>query len=134
MRPSSSISEVPFMRTHSHAWPAFGQLALFRRLPRSHALAKMMECRIVILIHESQSMNGGQENQHNNDTYRRLKETIGQTYPRGWFVGLADDQIVAAAADFRELEAMLRAQGRDARQVLVVEAGVDYPESATIFI
>jgi hypothetical protein len=72
--------------------------------------------------------------ERNDDTYRRLKEMIRQKYPRGWFVGLADDQIVAAAADFREVESMVRAQGRDPRQVLVVEAGVDYPEYATIFV
>jgi hypothetical protein len=48
-------------------------------------------------------------------------------------VGIADEQVVGAAADFRTLERELRAQGRDPRTVLVVEAGVDYPERVTIF-
>ncbi len=72
-----------------------------------------------------------EERERNQASYRRLKETIGTTYPHGWFVGIADDQIVAAAADFRTLETNLRSQGKDPRRVLVVEAGVDY---VTIFI
>src|SRR5437762_610308 len=78
-------------------------------------------------------MSGQQQDERNHDAYRRLKETIKRTYPPGWFIGIADDQVVGAAADFGDLERMLRAQGKDPRGVLVVEADVDYPESATIF-
>jgi hypothetical protein len=78
-------------------------------------------------------MNILQENEPNNAAYRRMKETIDETSPRGWFVAIADDQIVARAADFQELEGMLRAQGKDPRSVLVVQAGVDYPQYVTIF-
>jgi hypothetical protein len=70
----------------------------------------------------------------NNAAYRRLKETISRTYPRGWFIGIAESQIVGAAADFRTLESNLRAQGKDPRHVLVVQAGTDYPEYVTIFV
>jgi hypothetical protein len=69
----------------------------------------------------------------NSTSYARLKETISRSYPHGWFVGIADEQVVGAAADFRALESSLRAQGRDPRRVLVVQAGVDYPEHVTIF-
>ena len=79
-------------------------------------------------------MAANDESARNQETYRRLKETIGKTYPHGWFVGITDDQIVAAAADFRTLEASLRSKGKDPRTVLVVEAGVDYPDYVTIFI
>jgi hypothetical protein len=65
--------------------------------------------------------------------YRRLKQTIDASHPRGWFVAVADDTVVGAAADFHDLERSLRSQGRDPRQVLVVEAGEDYPEDVTIF-
>jgi hypothetical protein len=65
--------------------------------------------------------------------YGRLKESMFQTYPHGWFVGIADEQVVGAAADFLALESLLRNQGRDPRRVLVVQAGVDYPEYITIF-
>jgi len=74
------------------------------------------------------------EYERNNVAYRRLKETISKAYPCGWFVGIADDQVLAAAADFPALAAMLRANGKDPRNVLVVQAGVDYPESVTIFL
>jgi hypothetical protein len=79
-------------------------------------------------------MDRHQESEPNDATYRRLKDTIQQTYPRGWFVGIADDQVVGAAADFRELEGLLRSRGRDPRTVLVVQAGVDYPKPVTIFV
>ena len=65
--------------------------------------------------------------------YERMKATIEQTYPHGWFVGIADDRVVGAAADFRELERLILTQGKDPRHVLVVEAGIAYPEHVTIF-
>ena len=74
------------------------------------------------------------ESERNDTTYRRIKKTIDEIHPRGWFVAIADDQIVAAAADVHELERMLRAEGKDPRRVLVVEAGVDYLEHVTIFV
>jgi hypothetical protein len=79
-------------------------------------------------------MADNEEYQRNVASYQRLKEAIRKAYPLGWFVGIADDQIVGAAADLRALEADLRAQGKDPRRVLVVEAGVDYPEHVTLFV
>jgi len=73
------------------------------------------------------------EYERNSAAYSRLKETIARTYPHGWFVGIADEHIIGAAADFRGLESLLRTQGIDPRRVLVVQAGVDYPEYVTIF-
>ena len=74
------------------------------------------------------------ENECGDAASRRLMERIDATYPRGWFVAIGDDRIVAAAADFRELEGMLRELGKDPRDNLVVEAGVARPEYVTIFI
>jgi hypothetical protein len=71
--------------------------------------------------------------ERNNAAYRRLKETISRTYPHGWFVGIADEEVVGAAADFHALESLLREQGKDPRRVLVVQAGVNYPDYVTIF-
>jgi hypothetical protein len=79
-------------------------------------------------------MDREQEHERNNVTYRRLKEVIRQTYPRDWFVGIADDQVVGGAADFHGLEQVLRASGKDPRRVLVVQAGADYPDHVTILI
>ncbi|MCI0638970.1 MAG: hypothetical protein L0Y72_31785 [Gemmataceae bacterium] len=72
------------------------------------------------------------QDESNQSAYRRLKETINQTYPKGWFVGIAGEQIIGAAESFPELERSLRARGKDPRTVLVVEAGVDVPEFVTI--
>lgn len=73
------------------------------------------------------------EFERNSAAYGRLKETIARTYPHGSFIGIADEQVVGAAADFHALESLLRSQGRDPRRVLVVQAGVDYPDYVTIF-
>jgi hypothetical protein len=75
-----------------------------------------------------------EDHDRNNAGYLRMKETIKETYPHGWFIGIADDHIVGAAATFCDLEVQLRAQGLDPRRVLVIEAGVEYPEYVTIFI
>lgn len=74
------------------------------------------------------------EYERNNAAYRRLKETIKQTYPHGWWVAIADEQVIGAAATVSELRTALLAQGRDPQRTLAVEAGVDYPEYVTIFI
>jgi hypothetical protein len=65
--------------------------------------------------------------------YRRLKSTIDAKYPHGWFVAI-DDDVIASAPDFQSLEESLCTSGRDPRKVLVVEAGVNYPDYVTIFI
>jgi hypothetical protein len=63
-----------------------------------------------------------------------MKAAIDKNYPQGWFVAIADDQVIGAAADFHSLEGILRERGADPRNTLVVEAGVDYPEHVTIFV
>jgi hypothetical protein len=73
------------------------------------------------------------ESQMDKLAYARLKETIDQTYPKGWFVAVADHQVIGASERFQELERSLRAKGKDPRTVLVVEAGVAAPEYVTIF-
>lgn len=76
---------------------------------------------------------GNSEYARNSLAYQRLKESICKTIPAGWFIGIADDQVVGSAEDFSALLAILRANGKDPRSVLVVQAGVDYPDSVTIF-
>jgi hypothetical protein len=66
--------------------------------------------------------------------YQGLKETIREKYPKGWFVAIAQNRIVAASADFRELKGLVRAEGLDPRNVLIVEAGVSYPDFVDIFL
>ena len=79
------------------------------------------------------TMAGHEEAQRNQQAYQRLKDSINQTYRAGWFVGIADDQVVGDADNFRDLERSLRAQGKDPRSILIVQAGVETPDYVTIF-
>ena len=72
------------------------------------------------------------ENDPNWVQYRRLKPTIDQQYPPGRFVAIDDGAIVGDADDFLELHNALKQQGKDSRDILVVQAGVDYPEYGII--
>jgi hypothetical protein len=78
-------------------------------------------------------MNNGQERQINQAAYRRLRDSIDQGYPSGQFLAIAGGQIVADAERFDDLRAALDGLGKDPAQVLIVQAGVEYPETAIIF-
>ncbi len=74
------------------------------------------------------------ENERDKIALRQLLAEIDAKYPRGWFVAVGDGRVLAASADFDELLDELRAQGRDPRETLVVEAGAERPDYVTIFI
>jgi hypothetical protein len=74
-----------------------------------------------------------QERTLNQTAYRQLKDTIAKTYPHGRFLAIASGQIVADADGFTSLRSLLSARGIDPAQVLIVQAGIDYPETAVIF-
>ena len=78
-------------------------------------------------------MSNDQERQLNQAAYRQLRGSINQTYPPGQFLAISGGQIVADAGRFDELQGILNALGKDPAQVLIVEAGVKYPETAIIF-
>ncbi len=78
-------------------------------------------------------MSLSQEQKINHAAYRQLRDTINQTYPPGRFVAISEGKIIADAAGFEELHALLHDMGNDSPQVLVVQAGVDYPEKVVIF-
>jgi hypothetical protein len=69
----------------------------------------------------------------NHAAYRRLKDAIARTNKPGQFVAISGGQIIADADGFDELRAHLAAAGKDPTEVLVVQAGVEYPETAVIF-
>jgi hypothetical protein len=77
-------------------------------------------------------MNALEQKQSNQTTFRRLARSINENYLAGRFVAIADGQIIADAANFGELDSALRSLGHDSVDVLVVQAGVEYPESAVI--
>src|SRR5437899_3189074 len=74
-----------------------------------------------------------QEQQLNHHAYRTLRDTINQTYSQGRFLAISGGRIIADANRFEELHARLHDLGNDSPQVLIVQAGVDYPETVTIF-
>ena len=78
-------------------------------------------------------MNDQPEVEATSEPLHDLKEVVNQTYPKGWFVGIAAAQVLAAASSYRELESLLRARGMDPRTVLVIQAGVSVPDRVTIF-
>jgi len=78
-------------------------------------------------------MSSNQEQLRNQAAYRHLRSSINQTYPAGRYVAIAGGQIVADAASFEELDTMLHRMGQHSTDVLVVQAGIDYPEAVVIF-
>jgi hypothetical protein len=70
--------------------------------------------------------------EENNATYWRLRPVIDQTYPKGQLVAIDGGQVIADAATFEELEAILKARGIDSPEVLVADAGIEYPQHADI--
>jgi len=77
-------------------------------------------------------MNSNPERQRNEVAYRQLKPTIDQQYPPGRFVAIHEGRIVGDAASFRELDEALTTKGLTSRDILVVQAGIDYPDYADI--
>ena len=73
------------------------------------------------------------ERQRNQAAFRQLSGFIEQNYPPGRFLAIAGGNIIADAASFAELESSLKILGQDSVDVLVVQAGVEYPETAVIF-
>jgi len=74
-----------------------------------------------------------QERQPNQGAFRRLSDFIKKNYPMGRYLAISDGKIIADAGSFEELNSILHNMGHHSAEVLVVQAGVDYPEKVTIF-
>jgi hypothetical protein len=61
-----------------------------------------------------------------------LREQIDRTYPPGRFVAADAGRIIADAESHRALVEKLESMGRSPRNLVILEAGADYPESMTI--
>jgi hypothetical protein len=79
-------------------------------------------------------MSTTEDRERNQIAYRKLKDSINRTYPPGRCVAIYQGQLAADAPTFQELSAALVASGKNPRQALVVQAGVDYPEEAIILL
>lgn len=77
-------------------------------------------------------MDPAQERQLNQSAYRQLRSFIQQTYTPGRFVAIFGGKIVADAETFEDLNSILHHLGHHSPEVLVVQAGVEYPETAVI--
>ena len=79
-------------------------------------------------------MTEAERHQENQAAFRRLKPTIDRNYPHGRFVAIDGGQVVADAATLDELLAALAALGKDPKEGLAVQAGVEYPEFVWILL
>jgi hypothetical protein len=77
-------------------------------------------------------MNEHQERAANHAAYRQMKDQLTRTYGVGRFVAISKGQVIADADSIAQLRDQLIASGRNPAQVLVVQTGVDYPETAVI--
>jgi hypothetical protein len=74
-----------------------------------------------------------QDRQINQAAFRRLAPSINKTYPPGRFVAIADGQVVANAERFDEIHSRLIILGIEPPDALIVEAGVEYPDTVITF-
>jgi hypothetical protein len=79
------------------------------------------------------TMNEHQERMANHAAYRQMKDTLARIYGMGQFIAISNGQVVADADSFARLHDQLKLQGQDPVQVLIVQAGVEYTETAVIF-
>jgi hypothetical protein len=79
-------------------------------------------------------MNPESEHDLNQAAYRRLKGSIRDSYPPGRFVAIAGGQVVCDADSFPAVYGEVTARGLRPTDVLVVQAGVDYPDYADILV
>src|SRR5262249_30512725 len=70
----------------------------------------------------------------NQSTWRRLRTLIEAKYPKGRFVAVGDERVMADAATFSELESLHRDLGRKPGDSLIVQVGAEPPDFVTIFV
>ena len=68
----------------------------------------------------------------NEQAFRRMKMAIDARFPAGHWIAFDGGQVIADAPSAQELRPLLIEAGKNPRDVLVVEAGADYPQFATI--
>ena len=76
----------------------------------------------------------GSDKKQSGQQYEDLKQDIDRRYPPGRFVAIESSQVIADDESHRKLVEKLRALGKSPNGMLIVQAGVDYPESALILL
>lgn len=77
-------------------------------------------------------MEANQERDKNQAAFRKMKPEIDGKYPHGHFVAINDGKIIADGSNYEALRNALKTIGQDRRDILVVQAGVEYPERVVI--
>ncbi len=65
---------------------------------------------------------------------KTIKEEIARRYPSGQFVAIQSGECIADAVSHRELVSKLSTMGLSPKDMLILQAGVEYPESAIILL
>ena len=68
----------------------------------------------------------------NEQAFRRMQTAIDAQFPAGHWIAIDGGQVIADAPSVEELRPLLIDAGKNPRDVIVVEAGADYPQFATI--
>ena len=68
----------------------------------------------------------------NQVAFRKMKATIDKTYSKGRFLAIGAGRIIADAPNFDELASRVRSLGKNPKEMLIVQAGVEYPETGII--
>jgi len=75
-----------------------------------------------------------QKNESNEQAFRQMKAELDTRFPAGHLIAFDGGRVIADAESIQELQPLLIQAGKNPRDVFVVEAGVDYPQFATILI
>lgn len=65
--------------------------------------------------------------------YADAQAVVDRQLPAGRFAAVEAGAIIADADSHRRLVELLRSQGRTAKDMLILQAGAEYPSSAVIF-
>ncbi len=74
-----------------------------------------------------------QEQDANEAAHDRMKDELERAYPLKHFVAFGHGQVIGDSADFFELIGVIRGQGRDPREVMVVRIGDEELTGANVF-
>lgn len=65
--------------------------------------------------------------------YSAVQAEVDRRFPAGRFVAVQEQRVVADAPSHRLLVEQLQSQGLGPKDLLILQAGVEFPDSAVIF-
>jgi len=71
--------------------------------------------------------------QPSGERFSAAKAAVDRQLPAGRFAAVEGGVIIAHAESHRQLVAQLREQGRSPKDLVILQAGAEYPASAVIF-